>query len=75
MQCTTCHRQTDTEDRRCNACGGLMVDADHINHQHTVAIRSQIQPLRAMLAGCTSPEQRKSLRGQIAELNRQAVQP
>lgn len=73
MQCTTCLRQAETQDRRCLSCGGLMVDADHIDHGHTVAIRSQIQPLRAMLAGCTSPEQRKSLRGQIAELSRQAT--
>lgn len=72
MQCSVCSIQSDNQDRRC-ACGGLMVDADSADHQRAVAVRAQIQPLRAMLAGCTSPEMRQRLRGQIAELHRQAV--
>lgn len=72
MQCTTCLRQAETEDHRCKVCGGLMVEGEKIDHQNTVAVRAQIQPLRAELAGCKSPVQRQALRRQIAELSAMA---
>jgi hypothetical protein len=73
MQCTVCQRQANDRNRRC-ACGGLMVEDGQVNHQRNLEARAKIQPLRVMLAGCTSPEIRQKLRSQINELSRAAVQ-
>ena len=70
MQCTVCQRQANDQNRRC-VCGGLMVEDEQVS-QRNLEARAKIQPLRAMLAGCKSPEARQKLRSQINELSRAA---
>ena len=61
MKCTVCQRITDDQGQ-CASC-------KESGERRNLALRSQIQPLRAQLVGCKSPEMRQALRRQINQLS------